>query len=672
MATRYYLDNGSGFAEVVGRIRVTGSEDGGGLAGLVRSANGSDFGSGGVIIDDPAGELDILGWRPFYVEEDDATPSRIWTGFVNGRRVSQMNFDGIGRIWDCDLGDLNLILGLRVFRNRKRPAELDYERIAYMLANWPNPEWPVYDNGEVQTGSAAEFDETDLDAKYADEVLSEMTLEQSMFFVYWDHDALPGEEISLMFGPVSVARGTLTVSLSNDPDDIDDETCFVAEVGQLLNREPGFTYSGVYVIHNGGKYYTQNEATADTYIRRDKVLRTDRIGLQSTAISVANRFLNNADVERDTLTCTVRVRNDQVQLIQEGYRIPVKFTHIPGYGDDGAFHSITIHQITLRRPENGNEDGWLLDLVMSNQAPAGISMGGDPGEFPLPPASSPSLIQHVTNFGSLTWPAGAPTDGDLLLLWVTERTASQFPGTLAGWTSIATAEETSVFGDQNGGRLMWKIASGEGASIALDDPLNHVGCAMEWSPSTIGNHVAQSNLNNATMTSGGAITPSAANAIVVGAAVVGSFGINPTTPDSGVTELADMAQFGGSAANTWVGYKTVASPTSTIVGGTIVSGAGPTRNEYGGVTVALLGSAEANPPAPGQEVPWTVVDMAEAGGVSVGTTAFPYAAGSLRVKVDNVVITQASYTETDPTCGDFALSWLIDDDEVVTVSYQGI
>jgi hypothetical protein len=58
--------------------------------------------------------------------------------------------------------------------------------------------------------------------------------------------------------------------------------------------------------------------------------------------------------------------------------------------------------------------------------------------------------------------------------------------------------------------------------------------------------------------------------------------------------------------------------------------------------------------------------------VSVGTTAFPYAPTSLLVKVDGVLISPASYTETDPNAGDFALAWLLDGDETVLVQYQAL
>ncbi len=102
-----------------------------------------------------------------------------------------------------------------------------------------------------------------------------------------------------------------------------------------------------------------------------------------------------------------------------------------------------------------------------------------------------------------------------------------------------------------------------------------------------------------------------------------------------------------------------------------MAGAGFNFGGWGGLALAFLGIAGANPPNPSQDVPWEVVTMTTENGVSVGTTQFPYADRSLQVKVDGVLISTASYTETDGLCGDFALSWQIDADETVTVKYIG-
>lgn len=76
------------------------------------------------------------------------------------------------------------------------------------------------------------------------------------------------------------------------------------------------------------------------------------------------------------------------------------------------------------------------------------------------------------------------------------------------------------------------------------------------------------------------------------------------------------------------------------------------------------------PPLTGQEV------TNEAPAISIGastttlTLDWPYAVGSLRVRVDGRPISSASYVETTPGSGVVTLSWAIDADETVRVDYQ--
>lgn len=73
------------------------------------------------------------------------------------------------------------------------------------------------------------------------------------------------------------------------------------------------------------------------------------------------------------------------------------------------------------------------------------------------------------------------------------------------------------------------------------------------------------------------------------------------------------------------------------------------------------------PPSPAQPVgPETVVMVG-----AVGTTAYPYADGTLKVTVDGVSISSASVTQTSPTAGTFTLAWAPNSDETVKVTYLG-
>ena len=134
--------------------------------------------------------------------------------------------------------------------------------------------------------------------------------------------------------------------------------------------------------------------------------------------------------------------------------------------------------------------------------------------------------------------------------------------------------------------------------------------------------------------------------------------------------LDGLSDTGGNSTRLDFWTKTV-NPTTGSYGGPGVAATYAAAVDVRAFHVVVSGGAAASPPQPGQEVPWAVVTMSTVGGVSTGTTAYPYADGSLKVKVDGVLISPASYVETDGATGDFALTWIVDADEVVTVTYLG-
>lgn len=307
-----------------------------------------------------------------------------------------------------------------------------------------------------------------------------------------------------------------------------------------------------------------------------------------------------------------------------------------------------------------------LTLSTNGRLGVGGTGGGSTQPFPpVAPGTPGTLEQYATGAASVGLPTSAPADGNLLLCWMTERGLGTYPGTPAGWTSIATARNEIGTGGNYHARLVYKIASGDSQTVIIFGTANIIGTAMEWSGVTLGAHVAQSDLISATFTAGGAITPSAPNAVVVGCGVVGTFFGSSVTPDAGVTEIAEAPFGGGNMPINWVGYKAVASQASTIVGGTLTG-----EQQFGGVTVALLPSSTTEPPMTGQPVLNETPTPDPGGGNTLFYTLNPYAPGSLRVLVDDIDQT-AAVTETDPQTGAFTLAFDPRSWELVRVSYIG-
>jgi hypothetical protein len=76
------------------------------------------------------------------------------------------------------------------------------------------------------------------------------------------------------------------------------------------------------------------------------------------------------------------------------------------------------------------------------------------------------------------------------------------------------------------------------------------------------------------------------------------------------------------------------------------------------------------PPDTGQPVTGESPSITIGASTTTLTLDWPYAVGSLSIKVDGILISPASYVETTPGSGVVTLSWAIDADETVTVSYQ--
>ncbi len=76
------------------------------------------------------------------------------------------------------------------------------------------------------------------------------------------------------------------------------------------------------------------------------------------------------------------------------------------------------------------------------------------------------------------------------------------------------------------------------------------------------------------------------------------------------------------------------------------------------------------PPGTGQWVTGETPAVSIGASTTTLTVDWPYAPGSPQVRVDNILISPAAYTETTPGSGVITLSWAKDADEVVTVSYQ--
>ena len=654
--------------------------------GLTTAADGS-FSTSGIVIKDPTGILSYTQIQTIAAEEDAASQPRVFTGLLYGLKVRRGPYlTGRGRQYEFEVDDLNAYLHLQPLRGAaaKRPSETGTARIAWLLGADTGLGGLVYDNGLVASNPAT-FDEADYRDRYPDEVLIDTMVNPSsgggIFFVYWDGGATPGEEISLFYGVADAPVHDSTLRISNVPavcDNIDDPAAVTFPVypDPELSGSGSGIYCGVLVNSKAGRTYRHNQTTHDTFFstmpanfHRVAVLTLDRIGRTATAVAHGDLFLTTHSGQMDTIKCTVKVPASKLTLIDAGMRLQVRFEHFPGSEGPGFTWTRVTRRTVLPFGDKTNAY-YDVELELSTKG-IRAGTGGDPGVFPHVGCSGPpDLIQSTTAdsaVGSFTL-GQTPIPGKLLVASFGERVAGGLV-TMAGFTLIDRA--TDFLGNHRSCSMWYRVVqSGDGTNWPFGGVA--IGALMEWNATGVNAHVRADDQNpgDAHMLCGGAITPPAGSAVtILGGAAIGEF--DPVTysvaPDAGVTELQDANNPVVGSPYSWIGYKTAASASGAYsVGGIITESTGTGRNQYAGITVTLVCDASTNPPAPGQ---WVYDELITMTG-DTGQTAFPFADGSLTIKVDLLPQPVASY---DGATGDFTL--FFDPDEArgqqVFATYQG-
>jgi hypothetical protein len=659
------------------RVTITG------LDGITENADGTTARSG-IVFDDPDGGLDLTGYTTIAIEEDDCSFARLFTGYVISRSIQRGPYrSGASRIWDCDLIDLNDMLHQRILRGTaaKRPQETGSDRLDWLLAT-TGMAGRVFDNGFVMN-NAWIYGPTDYRGQYADDVLRDIVSAASFdrwtFFLYWDDAAASGEEVSLFYNDTTDAINDSTLRISNLIAD-ESSTTIYPFVDAALERDPAGQYGGVYTTGSGFApiYRTKAATIAAMGLTRDATYTSARLN-SATASNHTDGFLNWHSIETDRITCTVQLPSTQANLIRAGMRVQVKFTHLDGYE---AFTWVRVTNRSVNFVEGRND--WYevrLELSVKGVLQSG---GGDPGGLPLPPpdCTTPSVVQFASAQSS-SLPGDAtlmelpdpPTAGNTLVLYATLRNVG-IPALPSGWTTIDTLTNPNP-GVPDGGIVAYRmVGSGESEWIEVR-PTTGGGTVLNLveiaGTITLGDSAGNTEqpASGVTTVVFAAVTPPAGSAaIVLGFHMDRAADLTAPlfSPAGGWTEIVDTYDAaGGGHPQDMVLYQAIATASGSYTPNATYTGAATSR-DYANLSVAFVCSAADNPPAPGQWFPWTVVTMTGA----TGTAPFPYAAGSLEVKVDGSLISPASYTETDPATGEFTLSWTPDADEVVTVRGQGI
>lgn len=300
-----------------------------------------EYGSGGVRIEDPDGNLEIAGWETFTVDDLDASPTRVWTGYIFDKSLQRGELPpaGVNRVHDCDIIDGNAALQFQVLHSNdaKRPAETDVERVQWLLTSEAitgNGNQYVEDLGLVSTLNPVSFLDKDCRQSFANAVLRTLCeIAQKNAFGYIDEYT---GRAGLFYDKDESAVYVSPIRISNVIADVDGITTFYPDSEATLRQSGNERFGGVLFNWQGDPIYAQSASTIASMnnIVRDAVISDEKqIGDAATAALEALSFLNTHANESQTISVTILMPSETVNLLYAGMRMEVKFTHFTGFED---------------------------------------------------------------------------------------------------------------------------------------------------------------------------------------------------------------------------------------------------------------------------------------------------------------------------------------------------
>jgi hypothetical protein len=334
-----------------------------------RAENGeAEFGT--IPIEDPDASLDLVGHKPFLVEDDDCAQPRLFTGYVAQRDIGRSTERGLRgdedqRLVEVSIVDCNAIAGFRPISgdDGNRPEETWDARLAWIMGS------DYLDGlyGEDTTWIDAHdnpMDAADYRGGFPAAVLDDLVnrFEGAMnWFFAWNPDT---SDVELAVFGIDDVTSSCTLSISNVLADVDGVSVFYADLGAKLAREPDQVFSEVVLEYSGGRtVFRSLESTATAHIRRGTKISRPYTGKESTAIAQADQFLQMHAFERDRITCVMKdVPAASVGLVRAGMSIDVTFTHMGYEGEYGG--GVTMRIVACGPVPVSDVEGAFYDIAL--------------------------------------------------------------------------------------------------------------------------------------------------------------------------------------------------------------------------------------------------------------------------------------------------------------------
>lgn len=350
---------------------------------LTEAAESGTFAMSRVSVDDPAGNLNIVGHHAFRAIETACSWDTLFRGYFADRTVKRADsmLTGAARRWDATVYDLNAALQFEVIRGNdaKRPAETDTARLAWALSSGFTG--PISTDDSAVFGEDVDLDTQDYRGMTLADVLSDCAQATGAnYFVAWDQTlAAP---VLHYYQPVR-AFNSSTLKISNVLGDVDGTTVFAPDKDAELTRDPSLVYSGLLMQYGdrASAFVYETNATVLAAIghKREATQADPSLSSAAKATRKANQWLDEAETERDTIAVVLhKVPPAQVNLIRAGQRIQVKFTHLPGYS---SYTWMRVQRRTVAQ-DGDTQLFYALTLQLSDPKQGGSRVRHKPGRHP--------------------------------------------------------------------------------------------------------------------------------------------------------------------------------------------------------------------------------------------------------------------------------------------------
>jgi hypothetical protein len=133
-----------------------------------------------------------------------------------------------------------------------------------------------------------------------------------------------------------------------------------------LARDPMRIYSDVIVPYKNSYVTATNQATRNTYARRDKAMPAVNVSKKSTADARARRYVVDLATPEDRATVKTTVPRSLVNLIRPGMQVPVMVSHWPAWDDvDYAVDWVWMRVLSRRVKEISEVEEAAFEVTLT-------------------------------------------------------------------------------------------------------------------------------------------------------------------------------------------------------------------------------------------------------------------------------------------------------------------